>query len=270
MNPNRIDHLTRPEYEDRIKERVVILPVGSTEQHGLHLPIGTDALCASAISERIAEATGSLVAPTLAYGYRSIPRSGGGEEFKGSTGISLAALVMTLKEVLLQFVEDGCNQLCVLSGHYENTTPLHEAAYEVTKMFPNVKIVTMIWADLMSEATLLEVYPSDSPYPGLALEHGAFLETSVMLHLFPDLVKAEPWVGEIANFPPFDVYPTPQDLVPSNGSLAPSRGATAAGGKRIIDECVAGVAEVLRTQFPDRAMQHDGRTLGSPSPRQTA
>lgn len=262
MNPDRIDHLTRPEYETQIRERVVILPVGSTEQHGLHLPIGTDALCATAISERIAEATGSLVAPTFAYGYRSIPRSGGGEEFKGSTGLSLAALVMTLKEVLVQFIEDGCDQICVLSGHFENTTPLHEAAYEVTKEFPGVKIVTTIWADLMSENTLVEVYPADAPYPGLALEHGAFLETSVMLHLFPDLVKAEPWIGEVASFPPFDVYPTPPDLVPANGSLAPSRGATAAGGKRIVDECVEGVADVLRSQFPDRVPPQNRGTSG--------
>lgn len=254
QNSNRVDNLTRPEYEELIPQRVMIVPVGATEQHGLHLPIGTDALCVTAISELVAEQTGALVAPTLAYGYRSIPRSGAGEEFKGTTGLSLQTLVATIKEVLVQFVEDGCDQLVVLSGHYENTTPVHEAVYEVTRERPGVKLVTLIWANVMSDQLLLNVYPEDSPYPGLDLEHGAFLETSIMLHMFPDLVKPEPWVGEIAQFPPYDVYPTPPGLVPANGSLAPSRGATAEAGKAIIDECVQGVAEVIRREFPERSL----------------
>jgi creatinine amidohydrolase len=252
-NTTRIDNLTRPEYEELIGKRVVIVPIGATEQHGLHLPIGTDALCVTRISERVAELTGALVAPTLAYGYRSIPRSGAGEEFKGTTGLPLSVVVATLKELLRQFVEDGCDELVVMSGHYENTIPVHEALYEICREMPNVKILTLIWANLMSEQTLADVYPDDAPYPGLDLEHGAFLETAIMLHMYPDLVKDEPWVGEVAQFPPYDVYPTPEGLVPANGSLAPSRGATAEKGKVIIDECVAGVAAVMRKEFPVKA-----------------
>lgn len=250
QNRLRIDHLPRPAYADLITDRPVILPIGATEQHGVHLPLGTDAMCATAIAERVSDRTGCLVAPTLSYGYRSIPRSGGGEEFLGTTGLSIATVVSTLKELLTQFIEDGARQLCVLSGHYENLVPVHEAAYEVTRSRQDIKLLTLLWPDLLSRQTLQEVFPKDRTYPGVQLEHAAFLETSIMLYLHPELVSDVRDPEErTAQFPPYDTYPTPLGLVPSSGSLAPTAGSNTDAGKRIVEECTGGIADVLDAEF---------------------
>lgn len=246
----RVDHMTRPAYAELVGSRPLIVPMGATEQHGVHLPLGTDALCATAMAERVSARTGALVAPTLVYGYRSIPRSGGGEEFSGTTGLSLSTVVATLREVLEQFVEDGARQLCVLNGHYENQVPVHEVAYDLTRTHPDVQLLTCLWPDLLSTPTLADVYPTDRPYPGVELEHAAFLETSIMLHLHPELVTDDRDPDEqVADFPPYNVYPTPEGLVPRSGSLAPTAGSTAEAGRRIVEECVDGIAAVFATEF---------------------
>ena len=80
--PVRIAEIDWTEYERRVREEqpVVILPVGSLEQHGPHLPMNCDAVIPTALSERVAARTGDLVAPTLCYGYKSQPKSGGGNQ----------------------------------------------------------------------------------------------------------------------------------------------------------------------------------------------
>ncbi len=73
-----MDQLSWVDYERRVRDgAVVFLPCGATEQHGPHLPLGTDALLASAISADVAARVGGLVAPALSYGYKSQPKCGG-------------------------------------------------------------------------------------------------------------------------------------------------------------------------------------------------
>jgi creatinine amidohydrolase len=67
---NLLFKLTRPEVEDYLKRsKVVLVPVGSTEQHGKHMAIDNDAFTALEISKRVAENTGVLVAPVMPFGY---------------------------------------------------------------------------------------------------------------------------------------------------------------------------------------------------------
>jgi creatinine amidohydrolase len=246
----RIDRMPMPRYVELVSSAPLILPIGATEQHGSHLPLGTDALCVTAIADRVGTATDALVAPTLNYGYRSIPRSGGGEEFPGTTGLSMTAMVTTVAELLDQYADDGASRICLLSGHFENTAPIHEAAHQVTNRRDDLKVVTVLWPDLLSGATLQRVYPDELEYPGLQLEHAAFLETSVMLYLYPELVDTtQPPTTELAAFPPYDVYPTPHGFVPASGCLAPSTGASGEAGAEIIEECVAGISDVITKEL---------------------
>lgn len=241
----RLDRLTWVEYEELVPIRPVIIPIGATEQHGHHLPLGTDALCVTRVAEAVSQRCGALVAPTLAYGYRSIPRSGGGEEFPGTTGLSLDLVVRTVGELLGQFADDGARLVCVMSGHYENRIPLHEACHLFTRGRSDVTVLNMLWADFLTEETLTGVYPAGIDYPGVELEHAAFLETSLMLHLYPDLVGTYDENQPLAAFAPYDQHPTPPGTVPATGALAPSTGATAAAGERVFDECVDGIAAAL-------------------------
>jgi len=65
----RVAELTWPEYDALIRDTPVIVPVGATEQHGHHLPLGCDAMHVVAVAEAAAQLTDALVAPVLSYGY---------------------------------------------------------------------------------------------------------------------------------------------------------------------------------------------------------
>ena len=76
----KMERMTWREFEAK-KDRVLILPVGATEQHGPHLPLCVDAVLAEQFACRLAQAVSGVVAPTLSYGYKSKPLSGGGPSF---------------------------------------------------------------------------------------------------------------------------------------------------------------------------------------------
>ena len=78
--------LTWPEFEQPRSRPAspVFLPLGATEQHGPHMALNVDVVLPTAVCERVAREVGGIVAPTIPYGYKSQPRSGGGEAFPGT------------------------------------------------------------------------------------------------------------------------------------------------------------------------------------------
>jgi creatinine amidohydrolase len=241
----RIAELTWPEYDALIRETPVIVPIGATEQHGHHLPLGSDAYHVVAVAEAAAQISDALVAPVLSYGYKSHPRSGGGEMFPGTISLDASTLIGTISNVMSQLMTDGARRIVMVSGHYENSMMLHEGIDLSLRGRPadGVKILNLLWVDLIPEQLIIDIYPGQ--YPGVALEHAAFLETSILLYLRPDLVHPERAGTEIASFPPYDVHPQVPGYVPATGSLTRSTGATPEIGKRLIDEGSARLAEVL-------------------------
>jgi len=81
-------HMTWEEYRDVITENLIILPVGSLEQHGPHLPLNVDVVIPSSLAKMVAEKTDAIVLPAIAYGYKSHPTSGGGQLFPGTTSLN--------------------------------------------------------------------------------------------------------------------------------------------------------------------------------------
>jgi creatinine amidohydrolase len=241
----RVAELTWPEYDGLIRDTPVIVPIGATEQHGHHLPLGSDAIHVVAVAEAAAKLTDALVTPVLSYGYKSNPRTGGGELFPGTISLDASTLIGTISNVVSQLMADGARRIVVLSGHYENNMMLNEGIDLSLRGRPaeGVRILNLLWVDLISEETLTEIYPG--PFPGIGLEHAAFLETSIMLHLRPELVHPERAGIAVADFPPYDVHPQVEGFVPPTGSLTRSTGAGAAIGKRLIDEGSARLADVL-------------------------
>ena len=79
MTTVMMEQMSWPEFRDQVaKNPVVFLPCGATEQHGPHLPLSVDALMSAAVAREVAEEVGGIVAPTLHFGYKSMPKSGGG------------------------------------------------------------------------------------------------------------------------------------------------------------------------------------------------
>ncbi|MGU7782161.1 creatininase family protein [Burkholderia sp. PU8-34] len=100
MSTNTMAEMTWAEYQRRLATEplVVLLLLGALEQHGHHVPMGTDHLLPGAICNAVAERTPALVAPPVAYGYRSQPRMGGGNHFPGTTSLGGGTLRAELME----------------------------------------------------------------------------------------------------------------------------------------------------------------------------
>ncbi|MGH9348353.1 MAG: creatininase [Vicinamibacterales bacterium] len=256
--PVLMEEMTWPQYSARIHESILILPVGSTEQHGPHLPLGTDTFQVRYVAARLGEALGAIVAPCVSYGYRSAPKSGGGEIFPGTTSLSGATLVGLARDILRAFVRHGARRIVVLDGHYENNMFLHEAIHLTLEdsSAREVRIVKLLWAEAISQGALDAAFPDG--FPGWALEHAAHIETSVMEAVRPDLVhRAEIRPDAAGELPVYDEYPQPTDLVPRSGVLADPSRASASAGRMLLEDCIAHLVRHVRRAFDLRSSEKE-------------
>ena len=247
--------LAWPDYDARVRDGAVpiLLPIGSMEQHGHHMPLHVDVLLPTEFARRVALEIGALVAPPFTYGYKSHQKSGGGNHLPGTTSLDGATLVSALKDVVKEFARHGVRKICLVNGHFENSwfivegidIALRELRWDgITDM----KIVVLSYWDFVDKDTIAKLYPDG--FPGWDLEHGGVLETSLMLALYPDLVTLEAAVDiEPATFPPYDVYPVKPEWTPASGTLSSPKAASAEKGGILLDVCSAGIADALKAEF---------------------
>ena len=252
MKEVRMDRISWIEYQGRVREEQapVFLPVGATEQHGPHLPLGTDALLAAAVATGAAGRVSGLVAPTLSYGFKSQPKCGGGQHFAGTTSLDAATLIGNVRDTVREFARHGVKKLVLVNGHYENQWFLIEgidlAMREVQAS--GIEIMRMEYWDFFTAPTLARVFPEG--FPGYALEHAAVIETSMMLHYHPDLVRMDQLPKDPpAEFPPYDFYPSRTELVPPSGVLSSARGATREKGELMASELTDLIATAVHDAF---------------------
>lgn len=120
----RLDHATWPEVDAYLADHDgIILPVGSTEQHGPMGLIGTDATCARAIAEAAAEIVATFVAPTLAY--TPAPFNTG---FPGTVSISEQLFADLFAEIVSGLQAQGFRRVYVLNAHGANLAPMRHVA----------------------------------------------------------------------------------------------------------------------------------------------
>lgn len=213
----------------------LILPVGSTEEHGPHLPLGSDALQAERVAERVARGVGGLVAPTIPYGLCRATR-----RFPGTVSISYEVVEALVHEVLRGFAEQGVRRFLILSGHAggAHRTALEQAALRLVEADGGV--------------TVLVLCATDIPLPFLKEAgvgpdgHAGTLETAAMLYLAEPLVRRDRIApGSRPAMPRFQILAHPERYFPSGVRGDPSR-ATHALGERVVNHVVAEVVRLLR------------------------
>ena len=252
----RTDQLTWTEYVEKLEgDPLVFLPVGAHEQHGPHLPMGTDAILATRMAEAVAGRLHGLVLPTLTYGYKSQARSGGGQTFPGTISLDGQTLTAMTQDIIRELARHGVRRLIVLDGHYENqwflTEGIELAQRELLTHGTQMDIVRTEYWDFCPQHVLDTVF--DGNFPGYDLEHAALIETSMMLHWQPELVRLDAIPqDDQAHFEIFDYYPQDGAGVPASGVLAPARGASAAKGQLITDNTVEAIIQALQAKFCDR------------------
>jgi creatinine amidohydrolase len=212
---------------------LVLVPVGSTEQHGPHLPFDTDTRIATAVTEGVAarlraEGASVVVAPALAYG-----ASGEHQQFAGTVSIGHEALRFVLVE-LIRSLSTWAGRTVLVNGHGGNVATLTAAVAQLrTEGHP------VDWAP----CALAPGAASSGHQPDA---HAGRTETSLMLHLDQGAVRLPlPPAGNIA--PMRDLLPhlmrSGVAAVSASGVLGDPGGATAAEGQELLD---AMTAETLR------------------------
>ncbi|CAD5244896.1 creatininase family protein [Thermococcus camini] len=179
----RLEELTWPDFEE-VKRRVgtVVIPVGSVEAHGKHLPLGTDVFAPVEIARRVEErlrrrGVEVLTAPPVWYGHTFVL-----DVYPGTINVSGDAFKAYVREIMREFAAEGFRRIVLLNGHGGNYPPLVLAAEEVSEEFPGVEIwLINWWIDFRED--ILSICSSQG--------HAGQDETSVMLAVRPELVKME-------------------------------------------------------------------------------
>jgi creatinine amidohydrolase len=233
----------------------VILPLGAIEQHGPHLPLDTDSFLARELALAGSAGHDALVAPVVSYGYRSRPLSGGGPTFPGTLSLSGSTFVALVREILEGLLEHGFRRLLVYGWHMENQNFAYEAAYLAAGGRDRVKLVVMEAPfDSLSAETMRVLY--DGEFPGWPAEHASIMETSLMLHLRPELVDMTKAVDDrVGKEPSYDVIPPPPEMTTRSGILFKATRGTAEKGARAFAEITVHLAHVLDAEFPELARE---------------
>ena len=173
------------------QSQVVLMAVGHTEQHGHHLPLSTDTLVIDAIARGVEEALPNVIlrVPTLPYGV-SMHRS----QFPGTLSVNGRAWEDFVLEALGRFVERGFDKFCLINGHGGNHSFLVNAVKYAGDRWPHIFCATSFLYLTASGYKELERL-RESVFPG-GIGHACELETSLILHLRPDLVHMERAVDE--------------------------------------------------------------------------
>jgi creatinine amidohydrolase len=263
--PLELDKLTWPEARDAAERGAgILLTVAATEQHGHHLPLGTDAITGQAVALRASVGLDLVVAPVLAYGYRSRPFSGGGQRFPGTTSLRGCTLVNVLTDIVNEFRRTGFRRIALLAHHMENQNFVYEAAYEAVGPEQTdgtrVMIIESPYAEFSPELAA-ELYP-DGP-PGRGLDHAAVVETSLMMYLHPELVRTDRMADDAPpRVPRYDMLPIPDGFTSASGVLSQTVTATPEIGHRCFDEITACLHDLLQDGlFSD--LESDGNVAGA-------
>lgn len=248
-----LEELTMPEFEAMMATtHSVFVPVGSVEQHGPHLPLGTDAYLPQEIARRAAEHIDCVIAPPLHYGYKSRPLSGGGQGFVGTTSLRGKTYVDVTRDVVSEFVRHGFTRLAIVNWHMENSAFLYEGADLAMKEAPRsgaqILVITDAWPQF-SKQEMAFLFPEG--FSGWDVEHASVVETSMMMALFPELVRRDEIIDDASEeHPPYDILPIPPRIVSRSGVLSRATQASDAKGEFLVGRMVEHLIGVLRKEFP--------------------
>jgi creatinine amidohydrolase len=142
------------------KKQVAIIPIGSIEQHGSHLPISTDSDIVSEVAKKLADKKGYLLLPTITYGI----------SFEHAPFFNLSIRESTLRTILIDLctslLENNIKTIFIINGHHGNLKSIKNIDVKLQKILKNkIKVIALSYWHFMSRD----------------FDHAGFVETSLML-----------------------------------------------------------------------------------------
>lgn len=243
------EHMTWLEYRDKVGESTIILPIGSLEQHGPHLPLNVDVVIPTSLSKLVAERIDGMVLAPITYGYKSQPTSGGGQLFPGTTSLDGDTLVRLVRDILRETYRHGGRRFLIMNGHYENQAFVVEAIDLFLRDAPDARIVIASWWDLVSEEMVEELF-AEAGFPGWDTEHAGITETALMQYFAPELVREDEIIDDQSERkPPYAIFPAPPDIIPESGVLYKATYATREKGEKLAKQVADRVADIAQEEL---------------------
>lgn len=186
---NYLPHMSWQEVEEALERTdMVIIPVGSIEQHGKHLPLGTDSYGAIEASKLIAQKTEVLVAPVVLAGLSEHHMG-----FPGTLTLRPETFEAVVFDAARSLIRHGFTKIMIYNGHGGNTTSVKNA---IEKINQNTAATAVFLNDL-------ELPEEEDPEPPIPYDwHAGEEETSYMLYMTPRLVDMSQAEKPVLTFPP--------------------------------------------------------------------
>jgi creatinine amidohydrolase len=242
-----LGEMTDPEVEAFLTEhQTIIVPTGSTEQHGPHGPLLTDVLIPQEVARRIAPRVGALVAPPINYAL-SYPHVG----FTGVVHLRIPTFMAMIADLCASFSAIGFRRIVFLNGHYDNTYAIAYACADAAERMPaGAHAFPINYWDGLSEREAAEFFDSAT---GLHANQG---ETSAVMAIDPNLVDLD---RANVEFPPFPDVTNPAPVhtafffsapgsvhrATRSGTWGDPRGSTAEFGERYLEAVSAATIRML-------------------------
>jgi creatinine amidohydrolase len=223
------------DYDFRIalkKIKRAIIPVGSLEQHGAHLPVSTDSLIAEYFARLLAEKIGAFVLPVISYGVSF--------EHKPMFNVSLrnSTLSRMLCDTCISLAENKIREIIILNGHHGNTGAIQYISQEIQSKISttDVNIHVLHYWQMMKQD----------------FDHAGEVETSLVLAIAPELVhmeRARPNSKSLsksrAAYNSLTNAPGSFPKITGNGVWGDPIKATASKGEKLIKEIIANLTETI-------------------------
>ena len=184
--PPTLDEMTGPEVEAALtKTDVLLLPVGATEAHGAHLPLGTDSFEARENCRRAAIRLKALecpvvIGPVIPFGTSSFHLG-----FAGTVSLGSNTMINLLKDVCMSLHETGFRKFALIHGHDGNLPAMMVAAQDVVDQTADAQVMVLNW--LMPLSKVYHTIQTSSKQEG----HGGEGETARILVTHPGLVHLD-------------------------------------------------------------------------------
>lgn len=222
------------------QSQAIIIPIGSTEQHGPNGLIGTDAICAEVVARGVGERLGVLVAPTIAVGMAQHHLG-----FSGTISLRPTTLIAVIRDTVLSLARHGFRRFYFINGHGGNIATINaafseihaEASFGSSGNEPGIRCKLRNWWEAPGVAPI-----SRELYAGAEGNHATPSEVSLTWHAYPEAARPmvmDPPVAPDGGFSDDADFRRrfPDGRMGSNPGLA-----SIEAGKRFYDAAVEGVA----------------------------
>jgi creatinine amidohydrolase len=183
VNPVRWEQLTWPEIRSLVAGRpreVALLPVGATEQHGPHLPTGTDTIIAKALSEAVSARTGAIVLPAVAVGCSF----GHGTALPGTLSHPPERLSDMVRDMVEWAASSGLTRVLAVNGHFGNQAALAVAGDHLRRDHAELRFGVLHWWSLTPAISAETLADGEDVHANRA-------ETALMMAVAPDQVRRD-------------------------------------------------------------------------------